>query len=207
MSDTEQTPGAEGAEKPQGAQGTAPPAAAPAELTNAELKAHPWVSKLKQDSAELHQLKQSMADAESRAEREKAEAAEDWKKALDLEKTAREDVESRYQKELKQIRLDAEFTKAGLVDPRAIQLFEADFDPDKQSASEFVASIKAGEHNAMYFDQGRQKQTPPRVTNGPPDTFEPERDLDKWLRSTDPLKRERAIAYNRKMYERSLNKG
>lgn len=201
----EQTPGAEGANDQQGA--SSPEPAEPAKSPNAAAKELPWVQELMKKAAELDSFKKQQADATSRAEREKAEAEGRYQDALALETKQREELETKYQSELRRLKLETEFTRAGLKDPRAIQLFEAGFDPDQMEASEFVAQVKADERNSMYFGDHRTVQKPPPPANGSPDPFDPERDLDKWLRSPDEKKRERAIAYNREKYERKLKKG
>lgn len=198
--------GAEGAETTEGV-ADATPAAEP-EISNHDAKQLPWVRELMAKSAELDRLKKDQADAAARAEQERAEAEGRYNDALEMEKQARADEAARYEAELRKIKLETEFVKAGLIDPRAVRLFESDYDPDQMDATEFVSAIKADATNAMYFADPNQRNlhAPPKQVSGPPDTFDAERDLDSWLRSKDPKKRDRAIAYNRERYERQLRK-
>lgn len=208
MSDIqEQTEGATGATESEGVQDPTP--AEEPGISNSEAKKLPWVRELMSAKAELDQFKKSQADAEARAEREKAEAEGRYQEALEMETKARQDAEASYKAELKKLRLETEFTKAGLVDPRAVKLFETEFDSESMDAAEFVASIKADEANQLYFvDPSRRvQQKPPAPNAGPPDDFDPERDLVKWLNSSDGKKRARAIEYNRQKYERQLKRG
>lgn len=201
-----QEQGAVGTEESTGVADPSP--AVEPELTNAELKKHPWVEKLKQESAELRQLKSQMAEEAARAEQAAAEARGEYDKALEMEKAARKEAETTYQQQLTALKLETEFTKAGLLDSRAVQLFEGGFDPETMSAADYVASVKADSVNSLYFGDPnrRTKQTPPTPAGGHPDDFDPERDLDSWLRSSDDKKRARAIEHNRKAYERKLGK-
>lgn len=206
MSDINPDPSAEGTESTPGV--TDPTPAVEPGITNAEAKKLAWVQELMKSKAELEQIKKTQADEAARAEQAAAEAAQDYEKALGLEKQAREAAEAGYRKELTKMKLETEFAKAGLVDPRAVQLFEGDFDPEQMNAAEYVASVKADETNSLYFadPNRRQKQTPPAPAGGPPDDFDPERDLDSWIRSSDPKKRKRAIQHNREKYERQFKK-
>lgn len=207
MSDIDgQSMGAEGAEESQGVTDPAP--APEPEISNKVAKSLPWVKELMSKAAELDQLKTQQAEAAARAEREKAEAEGRYNDALEMEKKAREADAAKYAAEVKALKLETEFTRQGLVDPRAIRLFESEYDPGTMDASEFVATIKADGRNSMYFVDPNQRKprTPPHAANGQPDTFDPERDLDSWLSSSDEKKRARAIAHNREKYDRQLRK-
>ena len=199
--------GAEGATESQGAEGAAP--APEPGISNAEAKKLPWVQDLMKSQARLNQLEKDQADEAARAEQAAAEAKGEYEKALEMEKTARKDEALAYQKKLTKIKLETEFVKAGLVDLRVVQLFEGDFDSETQSAADYVALVKADEANQLYFadPSRRPKQTPPASLGGPPDDFEPERDLESWIRSSDEKKRARAIEYNRQKYERQFKRG
>lgn len=205
--DTQVDQGVEGTGQTEGV--TDPTPAAEPGISNSEAKKLPWVQELMKSKAELEQLRKAQADEAARAEQAAAEAEGNYTKALEMEKKARQEAEQAYKRELTQLKLETEFTRAGLVDPRAVRLFEDGFDPETMNAAEYVASIKADETNQLYFSDPsrRQRQAPPAVTSGPPDDFDPERDLESWLRSSDLKKRARAIEHNRQVYERKLRKG
>lgn len=207
MSDTNTDEGATGAEDTQGVADSAP--AVEPEISNAEAKKLPWVRDLMQAASELDTLKKSQAEEAARAEQAALEAKGDYEQALEMERKARQDAEANYKSELTRLQLETEFVKAGIVDPRAVKLFETDFDPETVNAAEYVASVKADEGNQLYFtDPSRRTvQKPPAAPGGQPDNFDPERDLETWLRSPDEKKRARAIAHNRAKYEAKFNKG
>ena len=113
-------------------------------------------------------------------------------------------MKTQYETEVKNLKLRAAFAQAGIVDPRAVAIFADGYDPEKD-VDEYVAAVKADAKNAVFFDQKRTALKAPRSTGTtPPDEFDPERDLQSWLKSKDPKKRARAIQHNREKYERQF---
>lgn len=197
---TEINQDAAGVEINQDAAGVETPAVG--KSINAAAKDLPWVQELIKSKSELDRLRQAQADAQSQAEREKAEAEGRYTEALEMEKRRNEELSTKYQTEVRRLKLEKEFAQAGIRDLRAVALFESDYNPESESAAEFVARTKAEEGNQLYFDsKQRAPQSPPAPAGGgSPDNFDPDRDLDKWLKSTDPDKRKRAVAYKRESY-------
>jgi hypothetical protein len=146
--------------------------------------------------AELDKLRNAQAEKEQAAEREKAEAEGNYKKALEVEQKKYEELHGKYQSETRRMALEMEFTRAGLVDNRVVMLFESDYNPDEESAAEFVARIKGDEKNSLYFSKPRAAKDPPPASGiGQGSTIDP-----SWINSDDPKKREAAIAANRKAF-------
>jgi hypothetical protein len=194
--------GAHGADD-TGAKGTEQSAVEPNKSINSQAKELPWVKELMQSKAELDKLKSAQAEKEQAAEREKAEAEGNYQKALEMEQRKYEDLHGKYQSETRRMALEMEFTRAGLVDSRAVKLFETDYNPDEESAAEFVAKIKSDEKNALYFSTQRAPKDPPPASGiGQGSTVDP-----SWINSDDPKKREAAIAANRKAFWAKVHGG
>lgn len=192
---------------PTGAQGTPDPVVEPKERSiNSQAKELPWVQDALRKSAELDRMVAEKEKADAEAERRAAESKGEYEKALKLEQEKTQTLETKYQTEVKLLKLDAALAHAGLNDPRLVSLFVDGYDVTTDVA-EYVETIKADPKNAAFFGKQRKVVTPPRPGEEPPvEDFVPERDLDNWLRSKDPKKRERAIAHNLEKYKRQLNK-
>lgn len=200
---SDQNPGVEDP-NPAGAPGVGEnPSPEPEKSLNSQAKDLPWVQELMQQSAELKRIKESRADAATEAERKQAEDRAEYDKALALEQEKNEQLKTQQ----KRLTLDAAFAHAGISDPRLVNLFVDGYDPETP-VNEYVDAVKKDLANAAFFSKQRTALTPPPPPGGsPPDDFEPERDLQSWLKSKDPKKRERAVAHNREKYARQLTKG
>lgn len=189
---------------PTGAQGATDETLKPERSINAQAKDLPWVKDLMRDSAELARIKSEQDEAAAEAERLRAESEKDYEKAKALADEKYKTLETQHLNEVKQLKLEAAFAHAGLNDPRLVAIFAAEYN-NETPAVDFVESIKKDPKNAAYFGTQRQALKPPRPAGEPPpDDFEPERDLQSWLKSNDPKKRDRAIQYNREKYARQL---
>lgn len=196
-------PGAQGANG-EGASGTQPeptptPQEEPQKSINSQAKELKWVIDLQADSAELARLKAEQADAQSKAEREKAEAEGRYQDALKMEQDKNKKLEQNHQSDTRHLRLELEFFKAGIIDDRAVLLFENDYNPETESAQEFVSRIKADERNTLYFSDPKKSRTPgdppPASGIGGGENYDP-----SWIKSKDPKKRAVAIERNRKAF-------
>ena len=201
--------GAQGAED-TGASGTqSTPAEESTRSINSQAKELPWVQDALKAKAELAKLKQSQADAETKAKQEQLKAAGDFEAALEIERKKYKELETKYQSETKMLQLRAEFAAAGIKDLRAVSIFANDYQPESGSAADFVASIKKDPQNALYFSDPNQRVShdpPPASGGGNPDGFDPEKNLEEWRHSKDPKKRARAIQYSREQIERKARK-
>lgn len=172
---------------------------------NGQAKQLPWVQDLMKKAKEFDQMVEAQKAKEAEAEKMALVAKGEYEQALELEKQARLQAEQSYKKELIKIKLDAEFDKAGIIDPRMVSIFENGYESEVGSVVDYVAKIKADPANSHLFgQQQRQVSKPPADIRGVPDDFVPERDLHKWLRSKDQAKRERAIAHNRQKYSKQF---
>jgi len=170
-----------------------------------EPKDESWIKELIAAKAELDKIKSDQAEREAQAERDKAEQEGRLDEALALEKSRYEELKKKYQADTTRLQLNAAFATADIADLRAIKLFEDEFNPETEDAAAFVARIKADPANALYFrdPKSRPIQTPPMsAARGTIDPFVPERDSETWLKSSDPKKRERAIAHHREVYRK-----
>jgi hypothetical protein len=205
---SEEPQGAKGAEG-EGASGTPPePKPEPTEdpkSINSQAKKLPWVLDLEKKAAELARIKQEQADAQAKAEQEKAVAEGNFQKALEMEQKKYEDLNSKYQNDTRRLQLEMEFTRADIVDVRAVQLFMNDYNSEKESAAEFVSRIKADEKNAPYFSNPKKRtpgDPPPAAGIGSGEPFDP-----SWIKSDDPKKREAAIKRNRSAFWKKFHEG
>lgn len=190
--------GATGATEPKPERGDS------GESLNSRAKELPWVQDLMRASAELKRIKEEQEKAAAEAERKRAESQGEYEKALALEQEEKAKIKAQYEIEVKNLKLRAAFAQAGIVDPRAVTIFADGYDPETD-IDEYVVAVKADAKNAVFFDTKRTALKAPRSTGTtPPDEFDPERDLQSWLKSRDPKKRARAIQHNREKYERQF---
>lgn len=186
----------------QGASSDNTPTPAPAsepKSINSQAKDLPWVQNALKAEAELAKLKAAQAEAKQAAEREKAESEGRYKDALKMEQKKYEELAAKHAAEVKRLSLTAAFSQAGLRDLRAAKLFEEDYDPEKESAEQYVTRIKADEKNALYFSDPKQTRTPaeptPAAGIGNGEKYDP-----SWIHSSDPQKKAAALEHNRKAF-------
>jgi len=185
----------------------APPPESGGRSLNAQAQELPWVKKLMRKSAEFDRMKADQATAQAEAERRKAESQGEYEKALALEQAKYNDLKTQYDTEVKRLQLDAAFAHAGLTDARLVDLFVGGYDLETDAA-EYVAAVKADPKNEAFFGKPRRALAAPiPAVVTPPEEFDPERDLQNWLKSKDPKKRDRAVQYNREKYARQLQRG
>ena len=168
---------------------------------NSQAKELPWVQDLMKSKAELDKMKAAQKDQQAAAERQKLEAEGNYKAALEAEQSKYKKLESEHAREIKRLSLKAELADQGLKDKRAVKLFEDDWDQGKQTVEEYVAAIKADKKNADYFADLKQRvpqDPPPAAGNGSVTITEEQ--AQRWKRSSDPEKRERARLYFRKKH-------
>jgi len=185
-------PGAEGASAIPADDGvTAEP-----EITNAVAKKLPWVQGALKAQAELSRMKAEQEEARAVAERERAEAEGRYQDALKLEQERAQKIETEAAAKIRKMELETEFIKSGAVDPRAVKIFEDQYKPEEMTVADFVASIKADEANALYFQPStKPKPKPPAPTgSGDPPEFTPAL-LEEYSRSPDSAKRAKAARY------------
>jgi hypothetical protein len=162
---------------------------------NSKAKELPWVIDLQKKSAAYDKLVAKQAENKRQVEQEQLEAAGNYEASLEMERSKYKELETKYQKEIKELSLKAEMIGAGLVDSRAIKLFIDDFNPDEESVGDFVAKIKADDKNSLYFSAPKKSllETPVPGGGGKGQNYDP-----AWIDSDDPKKREVALQHNRK---------
>jgi len=166
------------------------------EITNAVAKKLPWVQAALNAQAELVRLKAAQEEARVVAERQKAESEGNYQAALKIEQDKVKKIEADAAAKLRKMELESEWVKAGAADPRAVKIFEDQYDPEKGTIAEFVATLKADESNALYFTTPtKTKPKPPAPTGGgDAPEFTPAL-LEEYSRSPDSALRAKAAKY------------
>lgn len=182
-------------------------------LSNADLKAHPWVQELikrANRANELEQAEKARADAEieakQQAEIEKAKAEERFEDALRLEREKAEASirEARDQALRAQMRASIA-ENGGRITDGLISVAMAEYDSEKHGTIDtFVETLKSNESYAGFFGKIEQpKPSPPGKLPVSGVVSALTRDQIRQMeQSGDPQQRAQAIEYKKQWYDK-----
>lgn len=194
LRDAENEQGASGATG-GGVEDTAKPAAEPEEKSiNSQAKKLPWVQKALAAEAKLSKLESEQAEARKRADQTALEQKGQYEQALKMEKDGRAADLAAANAKIKELSLKSALAVEGFR-PQATKLFIDNFNPDETSAEDFAKALRADEQHAWLLVDTKQR-TPKDPT--PASGIGQNQKVDpSWINSSDPKKREAAIAANR----------
>jgi hypothetical protein len=170
---------------------TAPPTPTPgiAPLSNADIKAHPWLKEQLTELVTLRKEKEARVKSEADAEQAKLLEKGEFEKALSLEREKRETAEKNALRAEIRAALIARGADAG--SEGLFKVATAEYDATQHETIDiFADALKAGKVYAAFFaDQGRQ--APPDPPGKPPaggNTYN-WKEVQAWETGPDRLKR------------------
>ena len=210
MADNTELPGAQGTQqndKPEQPPTTQDP---PQELTNADLKNHPWVIGLKEELNTLRRAEAERQAATEKATREAeikdAEAKSEFEKAAKLREAETERMKSDYESQLLTERLTNKLLGANFSE-RGIALMLTEHDPEKHADLDaYVKACAENEANAVFLKTADPADPKKPAAPGTPPVAGPTgapnwEQVKAWEKGDDLEKRKEARKINRAYYD------